>query len=256
MFKKIFSTKVLVSLALIIGLVLGYSINDVLTAPKIEELQDKTRQLEDLQEACNQLQGSYDSLEENHTSLMDDYETLKATSVPVSQYNSLSDGYQELERENEGLNDELDQLQEELIETNMAKDLLQTEYTRLLEKYNEIRVLSWTFFIVKQIEVNLTTVKNEYQVVENIAGTMKMTYLNGEPFNGTFSLILWKVSPGVGVTSEPFQIYGETDYVFVDSFRSGPGSYKLRVYEIKDHEGNRIASYSDLVDYSIPISLG
>jgi uncharacterized membrane-anchored protein YhcB (DUF1043 family) len=207
MFKKIFSTQVLVSLALIVGLVLGYSINDFLTAPKIAELEEKATQLEELQADYNQLQSDYDTLEENHTTLREDYDTLQATTVPSSQYNSLMEDHQELQDENDELTTEIDDLQEELEDSDKARAELQSQYTKLLEMYNEIRVLSWTFFIVDNIEVNLTTAKNEYTSIEDITGSTTMYYTSGEPFNGSFSLILWKVSPPQGVTSDRFEIY-------------------------------------------------
>jgi hypothetical protein len=142
------------------------------------------------------------------------------------------------------------------MDTNIAKNQLQSEYTKLLEKYNEIRVLSWTFFIVDNIEVNLTTVKNEYDNIEDIAGTMEITYLNGDPFNGTFTLLLWSDFYIQGTPSDVYPIYGETDYIFEEPFLSQTGSYSLRVREIKDAEGTVIASYSDLLSWSIPIQLG
>ena len=258
MFKKIFSTQVLVSLALIVGLVLGYSINDFLTSPKIAELEEKATQLEELQADYTQLQSDYETLEENYTNLREDYNTLQATTVPVSQYNSLVEDHQELQEENDEFSTEIALLQDELEDSDKARAELQNQYTRLLEMYNEIRVLPWTFFIVDNIEVNLTTVKNEYSSIEDIAGSMTMYYTSGEPFNGSFSLILWKVSPPQGVTSDKFEIYGETDYIFENPFIGGAGSYELRVREIRDAAGNVIASYTDLQNYSnsIPISLG
>jgi predicted nucleic acid-binding Zn-ribbon protein len=166
--------------------------------------------------------------------------------------------HQELQDENDELTTEIDDLQEELEDSDKARAELQSQYTKLLEMYNEIRVLSWTFFIVDNIEVNLTTVKNEYTSIEDITGSTTMYYTSGEPFNGSFSLILWKVSPPQGVTSDGFEIYGETDYVFESPFIGGAGRYELRVREIRDAEGNVIASYTDLQNYSnsIPILLG
>jgi uncharacterized membrane-anchored protein YhcB (DUF1043 family) len=256
MFKKVFSTQVLASLALIIGLVAGYAVNDYLTAPQLEELEQKTAQLEELQSEYNQLQEDYETLEENFTDLRQDYETLQATTVSASQYNSVVEDNQELREENHELEENLGQVQQELVDTNIAKEQLQSEYTKLLEKYNEIRVLSWTFFIVDNIEVNLTTAKNEYNSIEDILGTMEISYLNGDPFNGTFSLLLWSDYYVQGTPSDVYTIYGETDYIFEEPFLSQTGSYSLRVREIKDAEGNVIAAYSDLLNYSIPIQLG
>ena len=256
MFKRIFSTQVLASLALIIGLVAGYYVNDYLTAPKITELEEKTTQLENLQAEYDQLEEEFDTLEENYTDLKDDYNTLQATTVPASQYNALVDENQDLEEENNELSDELNSVRQELIDTNIARNQLQNEYTNLLEKYNEIRVLSWTFFIIDNVEVNLTVTKNEYNSIEDITGIMEMQYLNGEPFNGTFSLLLWSDYYIQGTPSDVYDIYGETQYIFEEPFLSQTGSYSLRVREIKDSEGNVVASYSDLLNYSIPIQLG
>ena len=256
MVKRIFSTQVVASLALIIGLVAGYAVNDYITAPKMAELEQKTEQLEELQAEYNQLKEDFEQMEDNYTELREDYETIQATTVPISQYNSLVEEHQELQEENDELTEELNQVQQELMDTNIAKNQLQSEYTKLLEKYNEIRVLSWTFFIVDNIEVNLTTVKNEYDTIEDITGAMEITYLNGDPFNGTFTLLLWSDFYIQGTPSDVYQIYGETDYIFEEPFLSQTGSYSLRVREIKDAEGTVIASYSDLLNYSIPIQLG
>jgi uncharacterized membrane-anchored protein YhcB (DUF1043 family) len=256
MLKNMLSSKVLISIALIAGLILGYTINNVLTRPKINELDEKTQVLEELQQNYAKLQSNYNELDENFDSLNDEFESLKATSIPLSEYNSLLNDYQALEEETETLNSEVNQLQDELFNTNLAKNELQTEYTRLLEEYNKIRVLSWTFFIIEGLEVNLTTVKNEYVSIEDITGDMSIYYLNGEPFTGSFSLILWSDYYDQGRGSVSFQINGETEYVFDDPFMQRTGSYYLRVREIKDEQGNIIASYSDLLDYRIPIQMG
>ena len=67
MVKRIFSTQVVASLALIIGLVAGYAVNDYITAPKMAELEQKTEQLEELQAEYNQLKEDFEQMETNYT---------------------------------------------------------------------------------------------------------------------------------------------------------------------------------------------
>jgi uncharacterized membrane-anchored protein YhcB (DUF1043 family) len=255
MFKNLSSPKFLVSIALIVGLVLGYLISDTLSSPKIKELNEKTLQLEELQEDYTKFQNEFGVLAENYTSLSDDYLDLIASTVPKSDYDSLLDENIELSEETEAMSDELNSLQDELMDTVYAKDQLQTEYTKLLNNYNEIKVLSWTFFIVDELEVNLTTVKNNYNPNEDISGNIRINYLNNEPFDGSFSLLIWSDFYETGTPSEIFQVYGTTDYTFTDPFVKGPGNYHLRIREIKDSQGNVIVGYSELLNYKIPVEM-
>jgi hypothetical protein len=255
MFKNLSSPKVLVSIALIIGLVLGYLFSNTLSAPRIEELNEKTQQLEDLQEDYNKFQSEYGVLAKNYTSLSEDYLDLIASTVPKSDFDSLLDEKNDLSEEVEAKSNELNSMQDELMDTIFAKDQLQTEYTKLLDKYNEIKVLSWTFFIVDDLEVNLTITKNTYNPNEDISGNIRINYLNNDPFAGSFSLLIWSDFYETGTPSETFQVYGSTSYTFTDPFVKGPGNYHIRVREIRDSQGNVVIGYSKLLDYKIPVEM-
>ena len=95
-----------------------------------------------------------------------------------------------------------------------------------------------------------------YRTNTNIEGIISIHYLNGEPFNGTFVLRVWSDILSVGTSSAEKQIYGETEYTYVNPFIFGAGSYTLRVSSIKDAEGNVIASSTQLKDYTIDIQVG
>lgn len=252
---------------LIVGLMLGYQVSDVLSSGKIENLQET---IDDQSATISALEQQVAVLQQNYTKVQDDleqvtevYETLQNNAVLRSIYDELLEDYEDATHELDDANDivseledEVDDLEYQVNELEEEYDELQESYFKLWSEYNKIRVLSWTHFVVNGLEVNLTTTKLEYETNMNIEGTMKIYYVGGEPFNGTFVLRVWSDILSVGTSSSEEQIYGEAEYTFVHPFKFGAGSYSLRVSTIKDAEGNVVASSTQLKDYSIDIQVG
>ena len=264
---KLFSPWNIAVVTLIVGLILGYQVNDVLMSGKLNDLQEtidgQSATISSLEQQVAVLHDNYTRVQEDLEQVTEAYETLQSDAVPRTMYDDLLEDYEdtsqelddaidmvsELEDEVSDLEDQVDQLEEEY-------DELQENYFKLWNEYNKIRVLSWTYFVVEGLEVNLTTAKLEYELNANIEGTMTINHLGGEPFNGTFELRAWNEYLSIGSSSAEKDIYGEAEYTFVNPFKFGAGSYSLRVSSIKDAEGNVIASSTVLKDYSIDLQVG
>ena len=265
--RKLFNPWNIAVVTLLVGLMLGYQVNDVLSSGKIDSFQET---IDDQSATITALEQQVTALHENYTKVQDDlaqvtevYDILQNHAVLRSIYDELLEDYedatQELDDANDmvsDLEDQVSDLEHQVSELDEEYDTLQESYFKLWNEYNNIRVLSWTYFVVNGLEVNLTTTRLEYETNTNVEGTIRIHHVGGEPFNGTFTLRVWSDILSVGSSSTEKQIYGEAEYTFANPFKFGAGSYSLRVSTIKDAEGNVIASSTELKDYSIDIQVG
>jgi flagellar biosynthesis chaperone FliJ len=265
--RKLFNPWNIALVTLLVGLMLGYQVNDVLSSRKIDDLQEA---IDGQSATISALEQQVAVLHENYTRVQDDleqvtevYETLQNHAVLRTVYDELLEDYEDATHELDDANDMVSELEDEVSdlgyqvsELEEEYDELQESYFKLWNEYNKIRVLSWTYFVIDGLEVNLTTTKLEYELNSNIEGVVMIHHVGGEPFNGTFELRSWSEYLNIGTSSAEKQIYGETEYTFVNPFKFGAGSYSLRVSSIKDAEGNVIASSNQLKDYSIDIQVG
>jgi archaellum component FlaC len=265
--RKLFNPWNVALVTLLVGLLLGYQVNDVLSSGKINSFQET---IDDQSATITALEQQVAALHENYTKVQDDlaqvtevYETLQNNAVLRSIYEELLEDYEDATQELDDANDMVSELEDQVSDLEYHVNELEDEYDELQESYfklwndyNDIRVLSWTYFIVNGLEVNLTTTRLEYETNTNVEGTIRVHRVGGEPFNGTFVLRVWSDILGVGSSSTEKQIYGEAEYTFVNPFKFGPGSYVLRVSTIKDAEGNVVADSTQLKDYSIDIQVG
>jgi hypothetical protein len=251
--KKLFSTTNLVILALIVGLGSGFYANYTLTNPKINgltsDLEQKTSQVASLQTQLGALQTNYTEALSELTQVTQSYNDLAGNSVTLSEYEGLEESYQDVSSELE----ELQLTNQALVNENHD---LSIEYVKLMEKYNELRVLSWTYFIVNNLRVNLTVTSNTYQSNTPITGTINIRYLSGSPFTGKITLLVWSDYYGNGKTSSTITVSGFTQYTIDAPFISGPGIYYLLVSNIKDSSGKDVATYNDLLNYRISLQMG
>ena len=244
MAKKLFSTTNLVVLALVVGLGSGFYANYTLTTPRIDsltsDLAQKTSQL-----ASTQLE--FTALEDNYTETLSElvqltqlYNDLSANTVAPSEYQELQDSFEDASRELE----DLQLVNQALVNENHE---LSIEYVRLMEKYNELRVLSWTYFIANNLKVNLTVTSNAYPSNVPVSGTIRIQYLDGRPFNGRVTLLMWSDYYRSGKTSPSITVSGHTSYTMESPFLFGPGSYYLLISNIKDQAGTDLATYNELL---------
>lgn len=245
---------------LIIGIVVGYGVNDVITSSNIDSLR---QDIEDRDEQIIALRTTIDQLEENVTDLMvsltdltELYDELVENTVPKIQYESLLAEHLELTENHDALEAQASSLlsvNEDLTEENR---ILTEEYEDLLAKYSEFIVQSWTYFEAHGLRVNLTTTATSYNKNKPIVGSISIYYEDNEPFNGTISLMLWSDYYSSGTASDKFLVYGHTDYSFSYPFIQGPGTYYLRVSEIRDAGGFLVVTYNEARMYSIKIMMG
>jgi len=252
---------------LIVGLILGYQVNDVLMSGKIDDLQEtidgQSATISSLEQQVAVLHENYTQVQGELEQVTEAYETLQDGAVLRTVYDELLENYEEAVQELEEakdmvseLEDEVSDLDHQLSELEDEYYELQVSYFKLWKEYNEIKVLSWTYFVVEGLEVNLTVNKLEYELNSNIDGTITINHLGGEPFNGTFQLRAWNEYLSIGSSSAEKDIYGEAEYTFVNPFKFGAGSYSLRISSIKDADGNVLASTTQLSDYSIDLQVG
>ncbi len=265
--RKLFSPWNVAVVTLMVGLILGYQVNDVLMSGKLDDLQEaidgQSATISSLEQQVAVLHENYTQVQEDLEQVTEAYETLQGDAVPRTMYDELLEDYEDATQELDGANDMVSELEDEVsdLEDQVGEiedeyDELQESYFKLWTEYNKIRVLSWTYFVVEGLEVNLTTTKLEYELNSNIEGTITINHLGGEPFNGTFELRAWNEYLSIGSSSEEKKIYGEREYTFINPFKFGAGSYSLRVSSIKDAEGNTIAGSTQLKDYSIDLQVG
>jgi hypothetical protein len=252
--KKLFSTTNLVVLALIVGLGSGFYANYTLTNPKINDLtsdlEQKTSQVASLQTQFGALQANYTEALSELTQVTQSYNDLVGNSVALSEYEELEESYQELSSELEDL-----QLTNQVL-VNENHDL-SIEYVKLMEKYNELRVLSWTYFVVNNLRVNLTVTSNTYPSNIPIYGTVNIRYLNGSPFTGRIQLLVWSDFFKNGKLSPIITVSGSTQYTIEAPFISGqPGTYYLLVSNIEDLSGTDIATYNELLNFRVTLQMG
>ena len=265
--RKLFNPWNVALVTLLVGLMLGYQVNDVLSSGKIDSYQET---IDDQSATITALEQQVAALHENYTKVQDDlaqvtevYEVLQNNAVLRSVYDELLESYEDATQELDDAEDMVSELEDQVNDLEYQKNELEDEYNELQESYfklwndyNDIRVLSWTYFVMNGLEVNLTTTRLEYATNTNIEGTIRIHHVGGEPFNGTFILRVWSDILSVGSSSAEKQIYGEAEYTFANPFKFGAGSYVLRVSTIKDAEGNVVASSTQLKDYSIDIQVG
>jgi len=251
--KKLFSTTNLVILALIVGLGSGFYANYTLTNPKINgltsDLEQKTSQVASLQTQLGALQANYTEALSELTQVTQSYNDLAGNSVAKSEYEELEESYQDMSSELEGL-----QLTNQILVSENHD--LSIEYVKLMEKYNELRVYSWTYFEVNNLRVNLTVTSNTYPSNTPITGTVNIRYLNGSPFTGRITLLVWSDYYRNGKTSPTITVSGSTQYTIDAPFISGPGTYYLLVSNIKDLSGTDIATYNDLLNFRVTLQMG
>ncbi|HUV54704.1 MAG TPA: hypothetical protein VMW03_05820 [Candidatus Krumholzibacteriaceae bacterium] len=258
--RKLFNPWNIALVTLLVGLMLGYQVNDVLSSGKISSLQET---VDDHSAMVTALEQQVAVLQENYTKVQDDlarvtelYEILQNNAVLRSIYDELLEDYEDATQERDDAIDRVSELEDQVSVLEEEYDELQDSYFKLWNKYNNIRVLSWTYFVVNGLEVNLTTTELEYDTNTNIEGNVRIHHVGGEPFNGTFVLNLRSDFYGAGTSSGEKQIYGEAEYTFKNPFIFGTGTYALSISTIKDAEGNVVAGIAQLREYSIKINMG
>lgn len=258
---------IFLAVALVLGIAVGYGVNDVITSPKIgslrEEMEKKNDQIISLQSNKDLLEENVTNLTTSLNNLTELYDELVENTVTKSQHDALAIEHQVLTADYDALEEDyialevqsssLESVIEELTEENQE---LLDEYEKLLDKYTEIRVLSWTYFKVHGLRVNLTTTTTTYDVNMPIIGSISIYHENNQPFNGTIILMLWSDFYSNGRTSDEISIDGKANYSFNYPFVLGPGTYYLRVSEINDDEGKTVVTAYEVNEFRIKITMG
>lgn len=235
---------VFLAIALVLGIAVGYGVNNVITSPKIGSLREE---IENRNDQITSLQSNIDLLEENVTSLMASHARAAIEhQALIANYDALEENYIALKAQSSSLESVIEELTEE------NQELLD-ENEKLLDKY---RVLSWTYFEAHGLRVNLTTTTTTYDQNSAIMGSISIYHEDNWPFNGTFILQLWSDFYSTGKTSDEISIYGNADYSLNLPFWLGPGTYYLRVSEIKDDEGKTVVTAFEVKEYRIKIMMG
>ena len=89
-----------------------------------------------------------------------------------------------------------------------------------------------------------------------IEGTVTVEYTNGQSFEGSYKLRLNKVFQNVGVSSDYYEIHGDSSYYWPTVFAPGPGSYRLTISELINDEGVEVVPETVLKTHFISILMG
>ncbi|TRO54253.1 hypothetical protein E2P71_04605 [Candidatus Bathyarchaeota archaeon] len=257
---KLFKTSNLLIFTLIVGLVAGAYGYNVFITPRVdslnEELTQKTSQVASLQSQLDELQVNYTEALGGLVQVTQQYNDLMDNSVTRSEYEDLEEDYESLLGSFQDQEEELALLQATNQDLTVTNTELSTEYQKLLLKYNELRMLPWTAFIVGNLRVNLTVTTNNYPSNVPVTGTINIHYLDGRPYNGRFQLLVWSDYYRSGKSSTVMTVSGSKEYTIESPFMFGPGNYFLLVSSIKDSLGNEIVSYNDLLMYRVSLQMG
>jgi prefoldin subunit 5 len=246
-------------LAILIGIIIGYSINNNITAPKITDLSNENEEMKNqitmLMNNITDLQHNYQDLETRYSELSETYEEVLDTYIPMEDYNILEEQYSSLEKEIESLEEIIEELNDDIDSLTELNIELIDDYNKLIIKYNKLKPLKWVFFVVEGLEVNLTTTKISYSELEDIIGTITIED-NKKPFEGEIEFRVFNVLQDAGTSGFSHEIDGEVDYLIHNGFIFGPGQYTLGLSKIIDSEGNVIATIDELKEYKILIAMG
>ena len=124
------------------------------------------------------LQSSVSELESETSALTSNYNNLNTTyNQLIANYNYLNESYVELSQ----------------------------QYQDLLFHYNLLNKPASNFTTLKELQITLTTHQTTYYYKDPVSGNVTITYLNGTPFEGEFSLSIFVVNGG-GVSGILFNI--------------------------------------------------
>jgi predicted nucleic acid-binding Zn-ribbon protein len=251
--------KYLLLVMIVIGLFLGYYINNYVNEPRINNLvlenENAKNEIINLQSSLSDIQNNFEDLESDFSTLSDLYEETLNTHIPFEDYNSLQEEHSLLLENYEIQNETIEKLK---IDKRSLSDLnveLIKDYNKLIIKYNEIRVLSWVFFVIDGMEINVTSTKNSYTELEDITGVVSITS-GGKSFKGQVEFRVWSVFFEQGTSGFNHNINGDTEFSIHNGFLFGPGQYTLGLSKIIDDEGEVIANIDELKDYKIKIEMG
>jgi hypothetical protein len=251
--------KYLLLITILGGLFIGFLINNSINEPKINNLiatnEESKKEINLLLGNISIIQNNYQTLEKNYISLSGLYEDTLNTHIPLEDYNLLQEEYLLLTENYKMQNVTIENL---IIEkkslTNLNIELIK-DYNNLIKKYNKIKTLSWVYFVIDGMEINLTTIKNSYTELEDITGTLSIRE-NDEPFKGQIEFRVWSDLQIAGTSGFSHDINEFIEYSIHNGFIFGPGQYTLGLSKIIDHEGNIIATIDELKEYKISIEMG
>ena len=246
--------------AIILGLVLGFGMNNLITSPQISNL---STQFEEMQSELEEIQSQYADLSTSHTKLTQDYESLQgqfdelsATSVTLADYNELRDDYDELMDENQEMDSQIDQLWDTINSQTEQMNAIKDKYDNLLERYNKIRIPKSVSMIIYNMDVNLTVDKTTHGQLDPIRGTISIYYLNGTKFRGSVEFRIQSDLFGIGKSDFPAVTFrGEEDYSLNNAFVADQGKYHLGLSKIINKKGRTLADLNELKYYTIQVEM-
>jgi len=251
---KISDPKIIAVAALIIGLIVGYYVDNALVSnPRIEDLTQTVNQQE---QTINTLENQLNALQDEHETLQAEYEDLSENSVTINQYNQLQQEYEEQETEITTLQNSVDNLETTVQDLTEENNELETELNNLRNRYYTAYNPLYVSFTLNNLNVNLTVNTDIYPQNTAVSGRVTITHTNGAPFNGEFKLVLTKIYLGAGAPSQYYEIHGIKSYVWENPFVLGAGSYKISLSEIKDSQGNLVLDSNQLKPYVIYVFQG
>lgn len=189
----------------LVGIVFGYSVEYFTIQPEIKSLQNEAIQRD------NQIQ------------------TLQ------SQVNELNENISQK-------NNQIQLLEQQASNLNQSYVELTKKYDDLLFHYNLLNAPASNFTTIQNLQITFTTSRTKYYYKDPVSGNATMTYLNGTPFEGSFTVGVAKQGGGSRIGWTFYLQNGFADFnIESPVFSWGPGTYAVKIYYIYTKDGFIVA---------------
>ena len=244
--------KLVAAVTLILGLFVGFYVNNSISEPKIALL---TNQSLVQQDQIIELETQINSLESEKNSLQTEYEEYVTSAEQTIEEQDLQiDNFENQIQLNLNL---IEDYEKDIEGLENLFDNLWNEYSDLQDMYDVIYNPLYTEFTIDDYDIRFTVNTDVYSDNNNpIQGSVIISYTDGTEFRGTYKIYLYKIFDSAGSLSESLEIRGESAYKWNNPFTLGPGSYRLTLSDIRDNQGELVASNLELREHPIYVFMG
>ena len=170
--------------------------------------------------------------------------SLPQTMTLISDYQHLNNSYVQLLQEHVELASEFSTLTADYSYLNESYVKLLQQYEDLLFHYNLINGSASNFTTVQDLQITLSMQRTTYYYKDPVSGNVTIMYLNGNAFEGSFTIAVEPDSgAGVGKGSSHTITSGFAEfYISPPVFLYGPGKYTIYVMSVTTTDGYIVGS--------------
>lgn len=164
------------------------------------------------------------------------------------QVNNLTEDLAQKDNSIQSLNQQISDLNSSYLE-------LVAEYDDLLFHYDLVNGPVSSFDSVGDLQITFATSRTVYYYQDSLSGNITISYLNGTAFDGNFDIHISCDAGGYTffLSYEIANGYGEFLINPPKAFHYGPGIYTVFIYGITNHDGFKVATFSELADLSVQV---